>query len=148
MKSFTIETANRFDVIREESCPSFNIQHTKPTEVNAINKPFQSNLKEKKKIKTKKVKKIQKKKLQKHYITDSNKTASFDKNSEQKVTRCNKCFVNHFPSLPKFCRWANEHADRNKRKNKKDKATGLKEINLVTKYTEMIESRINLIQEK
>ena len=52
MKSFTLETANRFNVIREESCPSFNIQHTKPTEVNAINKPFQSNLKEKKKIKT------------------------------------------------------------------------------------------------
>ena len=64
------------------------------------------------------------------------------------MTRCSKCFDNHFPSLPKFCRWTEEHADRNKKKNKKDNSTSPRKINLVSKYIEIIKTRIHLIQEK
>ena len=50
IKSFNIKTANRFDGIGEESCHSSYTENTNTAEVNAIRKPFQNNLKEKKKI--------------------------------------------------------------------------------------------------
>ena len=147
MKSFTIKTSNRFDGIKEDSCHS---SHIEPSDVNVIQKPLQKKLKEKKRIKIKKVKKIKKNKVKeskKCYIPDSNRAPSFDKTSKQEVTRCNKCFITHFP-LPKFCRWTEEHAVRNRRQNKKDDFTTSREINPVSKYIEMIKTRINLIQEK
>ena len=145
MKSFTLKTANRFDGITEEFCPSFQVEHT---DANVIQIPFQNKLKEKKKIKIKKSKKIKKKeveKIDKSYITDSNKAPSFDKTSKQEVKRCNKCFLTHFP-LPKFCRWTEEHADRNKMKNKKDDSTTSRGINPISTYIEMIKTTINLIE--
>ena len=118
MKSFTIKTTNRFEKIKEESCHPFHIEDTEP-DADFIYKTIQNKL-EKEKITNKKVKKIKNKKIktiQKCYITNSKMgTPSLIETHRKEVKRCNKCFVNHYPSLQKFCRWAEEHADRNKRK--------------------------------
>ena len=151
MKSFTIETANMFDGIRNETCQPFHIEHTEP-DANVIHKNFQNKLKKKEKIKKKNVKKIKNKevkKIQRSYITDSQiETSPFDETYGQKVKRCNKCFVNHFPSLPKFCRWAEEHADKITRKSMKDNAIGSKKINLSSKNVEIIKRRIHWIDQQ
>ena len=75
-------------------------------------------------------------------------TPSLHETHRQEVKRCKKCFVNHYPSLQKFCRWAEEHADRNKRKTKKDNSDGSKTMNLSSKYIEMIKARIDFIEEQ
>ena len=136
--SFTLQTENRFACIGDKY--SFHIEDTEP-DVKELHKPIQ---KLKKKQKIKKMKKIRK--MKKYIITDPIKAISpFD---EQEMKRCNKCFVNHFPSLPKFCRWAEEHADKFKKQEMKEETTGTKKINSSSKYIEKIQIRINFIVEQ
>ena len=136
---FTLQTENGFACIGDKYFDSSHIENTEP-DVNEFHKL----LPKLKKKKTKKIKQVRKRK--KCCITDPIKAIhSFD---ELEVKRCNKCFVNHFPSLPKFCRWAEKHADKIKKKDMKDESTGSKKINLNSEYIEKIQTRINLIEGK
>ena len=138
--TFLVKTENRFSCIGDQFCDPFHIENTEP-DVNNFNKPLQNKLKKKR---IKKIKQVRK--MKKYCITNPIRAPhSLD---ELEVIRCNKCFVNHFPSLPKFCRWAKEHADKVIKKSMKDESTGSKKINSSSNYIEMIKTRINLIEEQ
>ena len=47
--------------------------------------------------------------------TNFNEPSPHEDPSFLEVTRCARCMVNHFPSLPKFCRWAMEHQEKIKK---------------------------------
>ena len=138
--SFTLQTANRFLCIGDQSLDPFPIEQTEP-EVTGIQKPIKTKLKKKKMKKNKKVRK-----MNTCNISDSIKAKP--SLEELEVKRCKKCFDNHFPSLPKFCRWAEEHTARMKRKTMKDNSTGSRKIKINSKNIEMIKARINLIEEQ
>ena len=136
MVTFRLKTENKFACIGDQ----FQIEITE-ADVNEVHKPIHKKLKKRKIKKNKKVRK-----MQRYYITDSiEATPSVN---ELEVKRCNKCFVKHFPSLPKFCRWAEEHADRMKKKSMINNSTGSKKIEFSSNFIEMIQTRINSIEEQ
>ena len=146
-ESQRIETANRFDLIKDKSC---DLDLVEPKDINnRRNLKSENDNKRRNKKKTKKDKrpKDKKQKCCSNYLSEAKKSPVGP--CVPKAERCSMCLVSHTPFY-KFCRWARKSAEQIQEKIKyEDKSGGSKkEISLSKELIEIIQSRIKVIEEQ
>ena len=136
-----IETANRFDVIKDASC---NLDLLETTDISNERK-LKSEKDTKRKAKKNKRPKDKKQKSCSNNLLKAKKSPPVGP-CVPKAERCSMCLVSHTPFY-KFCRWATKRIEKIKEKYEDNSVCSENESSFSRELIEMIQSRIKEIEE-